>query len=1504
MSRSDSQPWSVCFREHLLLGPVTAVKRIGRTRLRQKTNSHPKNRENQQDLEASTETEWFLGIGIGHRLEIWREGTLELLESIDCLPSGQVVHGIESTGAPSALPWLVVFGGRYLSLCYWTVSNEQDIEAPHILHRCLTFAAEAWILTVSLEKVSCDQPLGQHQSAREPSEITARKKIQAQEVAPSNNRNGEAPKQRTLDSPQPNTVQETTTAQATVSMVLSNGCVTVLEAYVSSGKGWHYQTHTRCVLGQAHYWSAAICSAVGLVALGTADGSIWVHPWDCESSIDSRSVDHEKQRMVRTPLGFRAHRGPVYSLHWALSLSANATARLMFDETGHHLSWLCSCGDDRTVQCFRVRHPAAEHIASPSFGLQCHSPEPTVGDRAAKLDACLSSLGERKTSGYKVERLAELRGHQARPWAIRAYVFVPNTARTVSEEDILICSVGEDNTARLWDVRAARCAQIIRLHRSRNIWSLDMAPASQANDGQGRFLLWLYTGGADGTVSLHPLVWPPACRQSTELSSMLKHHRGISANQPRINGNSGTCPPEEMTTLEEELSIPAQGSLELAPPLPRPQKKCFLSGREHARAMAVLADAQLLCVSTNARRVLALDMNQMDWMELFCADADDAIDFMPDSIATAKEFPWVFLGASHRQGTILAIELDLARIKSGSYSSPVLLRSECWQVSKTLARPVTLLHLWDDQLLFAATADGTVFAFDVQALLEGNPAEHVLEPMALFTVPDDIISQPASIGVVPVWSEANDAPTSANRRASQVAVLIGHRSGQLRLHMYAASEARAGDSLPVPCIQSLRPHDDRVTSIVAMPGGDLETSFTRDHPTVFMLSMDGTHARYQLLADGASSRGMWRLVQSSREKCPIECDQGDVFYQLPYHPASDGRHQSSASLLLASGFRGHAYGVWQLETAQSLFVVPCGGWRRPHILYGRRSATAETLIGFAFWRAGKLCRFEYVMERANGTRFLPRQIRISGAAMRIQGLLVLPATMKTSASVQDHHRAIRCPCPRTSLLSQQRQHDEDDLADLTRATFWLVTASEDTTLDLYRCAVAVSAERGSRLRLCGRIASGSAGHFSGILCLAGMSWPSRRFFVDGRRADLGLPAAPTQDYLLVSGGGSDVLCFWRLSSTGLGLLARYIRSRSRAPFASGLCRPSCESLARVTAAALKPSSALGSDDPVTSLGTRPYPLDTTNSTSNTLECSLLCGRSDGTLSIYWLQVAAIGNESGKPPLHRAFFQQCAADHNWHTTMELLAVRRWRGYVYPRALCSLSFTPWFLVGDTAGTVSLYASPVAASPTSPNPAACPCSGQKDTAPAQGSCSPGAPFPSAVTALEPLWEAQAFLAAAVNALDGLCFQFPAQQPSDWLLLAAGGDDQQIRVLLCSLQTRSICWSTERIGCHTGAITGLQLRLWSKGVDATATLSLVAELWTWATDRWLQCHHIRLRIQVDQSVAEASVTQTVCVPFSTGDPATLSLAPDHSLVVISGLGVAALTREQLCHPSAFDRS
>ncbi|KAF6002955.1 hypothetical protein F1559_001387 [Cyanidiococcus yangmingshanensis] len=227
---------------------------------------------------------------------------------------------------------------------------------------------------------------------------------------------------------------------------------------------------------------------------------------------------------------------------------------------------------------------------------------------------------------------------------------------------------------------------------------------------------------------------------------------------------------------------------------------------------------------------------------------------------------------------------------------------------------------------------------------------------------------------------------------------------------------------------------------------------------------------------------------------------------------------------------------------------------------------------------------------------------------------------------------------------------------------------------------------------------------------------------------------------------------------------------------------------------------------------------------------------------------------------------------------LLAERPWQGHVYPRALCSVPNTSWFLVGDTSGAVALYSCSGGATGTS-------------STLVDGHLS-GATEQSLPWVLAPVWEHRSFLAAAVNAIDGFWFQHPTERSSDWLLLVAGGDDQHFRFLLLRPHASSTSWCSERTCRHTGAITGLQMRLLSMNV-AEELRTLVIELWTWATDRSLQRHQLRLQISSEQVITETLATDPASDLFSIGDPGTLVLVPNRPLVAVGGYGVAVLVTE-----------
>ncbi|KAF6002956.1 hypothetical protein F1559_001400 [Cyanidiococcus yangmingshanensis] len=497
---------------------------------------------------------------------------------------------------------------------------------------------------------------------------------------------------------------------------------------------------------------------------------------------------------------------------------------------------------------------------------------------------------------------------------------------------------------------AAVAVRTIRMHRLRNIWCLDLGlvSTSVSKKFQEPIWLWLYSGGADGTVGLFPLTWPLGLVPPTP-KEILESCACVPRNKTVKTTDLDARFPSMIESVQEQACGSLNSAVTAAPALPplEHQTSTLLPGREHARAMVMLASVQLLCISTNARRVLAFSVDRQDWTELFAGD--DSIDFVPASIAAADKSPWVFFGASHCRSTILALQLDVSTTTTTTTTksprTPVIsIRSERWQ-ARTELQPVTLLHLWNDQVLFAATADGTVLAFDLTNLLDNHQPGHSLEPLALFPVPDGVVSQPSAIGLIPAPHRADKASPLGTWKTSLDAVAVGHRSGQMRLH--PISTRTATTPATVPCTQRLRPHEDRLSSIMISSNNAVDDANTEDDSgTLHVLSMDGTCSRFQRLSDTAHGGGTLRLVLCSREKCPVECEQGDVLYKL-----SDGTRAwpstlscvqgsvsaPACSVLLASGFRGHHYGVWRLETGQTLFVVPCGGWRRPHVLYERRS---------------------------------------------------------------------------------------------------------------------------------------------------------------------------------------------------------------------------------------------------------------------------------------------------------------------------------------------------------------------------------------------------------------------------------------------------------------------------------------------------------------------------------------------------------------------------------------
>jgi hypothetical protein len=1500
------------------LGPVTALKRLNRC-----------------GLGTSTETEWILGVGVGHLLELWREDPLCLLGTVACLPAGQFIHGIETSSLDPAPPaagtaasqWLVVFGGRHLCLCHWPCDDAQ------LPVRCITYAADAWILAVSEPQLwsapggVVEEPaLAAEASPRSASSVSRTREPAAGAGCPASVDRNATHHHRVAEKRESND-----TASLRLYLALADGRVLALRATTCSNDARIHHIRTCCSLERACYWSAAFSPTASLVAFGTADGSILVQALASQQNPTfltreaSFSVPaFEPKRSSLSCRRYQAHRGPIYGVVWARPFltASNGTisrdsipAGSLSNGTGPealNTLWLCSCGDDRTVQCFRVQCDVATNGLS---GSTTCTPVQAVDPVFIGVGECGASSTPEAVQVAGLERIALLRGHQARPWAVRAYT-CPASEASPPKLHLMVASVGEDDTVRLWDAQRNCCLHCWRGHRQRNCWCLDLALAalSTRNAVAGPWpLLKLYSGGADGSVSIHTVPWP---REAALPATIVQR---AAAENPACPGRGSAEANLTSTTAEasvrQQLRFWPEG-LVAAPPLPPLSAAARLSVREHARAMAVLANPQLLCISTSARRVLALQLEALKWTEVL--HGDHSVDFMPACIAAAKSRPWLFLGSSHRQSTILALCLDLDHMNASDARSGHLLQHQvCWN-ARPEAHPVTLVELWQDRLLGAAFADGLVLVFDIASLLEQRLLPRERAPTAPHVIarvpaPRGIVQQPSCIHFFAnLTGAACNTPKDAalHSPAAVIALLIGHRSGHVRLHPGLSSSAEACAELG--CIQLVRPHDDRVSSIAptGVAGDGARSSKPQALASMLcLLSMDGTFTRFALEYGADASR--LRLVQCSREKCPSECEQGDCLWELAEcAEPGDPRVPASPRMLFASGFRGQYAGVWRLDTAQPLFLVPCGGWRRPHTLYERNVPAVGRVIGFGFWKAGSVYLYERILQSPDGGCcrcywYLPQRLRLQGSGMRIQGLVVLRVSGQCALDVDarmlepetgsrvSQHWQKRLEQKEQRQQQQQQREQVAGVPQQSRATreyashagetlmYWIATASEDTNLDLYQWQVQRLSKGGLfSAASWERVASGSAVHFSGVLTLAALPWP--HFEAD--RAALATPMDAVQDaeaYLLVSGGGSDTLAIWRVSAAGLNHLARYIRSRSRAPFAASLCRPSDESLARVTAVVLGAASSTDRQH-----GAH---LDATQTTlavaeqrtePKLLTAWLLCGRSDGTLSLYRLQVQP-HVDARHPAGTRAKtdrFEQRSPDRNWHTTMTLVAVRPRQAYAYPRALCSIRGTAYVFAGDTGGSVALYVWP------------------HDWHTAElrarrGTLDAGnAPLADPAT-FEPCWEQSAFLAAAVNAVDGHWFRL---QSHDWLLLVAGGDDQHFRFHLCNLANQACHWSSERIGRHSGALVGVQLRRVQLVRAADELFHLYAELWTWSTDRWLRCHELRLELTAERGVISASVTTTRSLLVGVGDPALLTLVPTCSALVACGCGIVTVFPEQ----------
>ncbi|KAK4536201.1 hypothetical protein CDCA_CDCA07G2226 [Cyanidium caldarium] len=771
-------------------------------------------------------------------------------------------------------------------------------------------------------------------------------------------------------------------------------------------------------------------------------------------------------------------------------------------------------------------------------------------------------------------------GHTARPWAV-----IVTDDRTASPHPIVL-SVGEDATCRLWCPQRGAEVAVLRGHALRSVWCVACLPSASSTGGESN-VRWVATGGADATVRLYDLVheW----RRATQQPSALR---------------SWALPP--LTAVSDSRPLLPDASRELA-------KSVLLWPRY----------ADSILVATDRGRVLMVSRATGAWTVLH-EDSAPAL-FVPASAAISDDGQLACFGVGS-SGEVLALQLQ----RSAAGAVRVLHRWR-WRASDRSAS-IVYLHLDERRRLFCATPDAHVSIWQwwdlrttttttAAAASSPTPAAHCLCPSTVHAKPSAVLcldTQHDEVGL-----------------AHRGVVLVGHRSGHVRVHALLETTPDAAPFMP--CIALIHVHTDRVAAMACVRRYESghATGRASGFADILAFSMDGRLSTLRL-------RWRWQGPQRRLQQLTaqvIRLQSGGTEFTVadrlvPMRSSRDdpdpfaGSLSSSSSSWIAAGFHADAYGAWQYGDAQELLRVRCGGWRRPHDLAvctpdadecsatEREDAVGEAVL--AYWKCDGLHVFTQMLPasmRSNGCHIAGNRLRIPGHGMRINAVAVVPA---------------RAPDARQDSRSRRWPTD-----------WWLISGAEDTALGQYRLR-----QRPGSTRL-QWISADQHAHEAGVLSVTACWW------CDGGGSPGAVPRC-----LVASAGGHDALFLWQVQRTGLVQLGRGTARVERCDIVRWARQTRGECLARVIAVDLIIAAEWGM-----------------SATDGVL---LASGRSDGTLCLH----------SARPNGQQEEVSNMARWPHKPWRIDCLAVVRLPPNTYPRCVAFGRYPNVLLVGDSSGHITLF------------------------------------------------------------------------------------------------------------------------------------------------------------------------------------------------------------------------
>eukprot|EP00166_Cyanidium_caldarium_P001469 ctg_1760.g380 len=540
--------------------------------------------------------------------------------------------------------------------------------------------------------------------------------------------------------------------------------------------------------------------------------------------------------------------------------------------------------------------------------------------------------------------------------------------------------------------------------------------------------------------------------------------------------------------------------------------------------------ADSILVATDRGRVLMVSRATGAWTVLH-EDSAPAL-FVPASAAISDDGQLACFGVGS-SGEVLALQLQ----RSAAGAVRVLHRWR-WRASDRSAS-IVYLHLDERRRLFCATPDAHVSIWQwwdlrttttttAAAASSPTPAAHCLCPSTVHAKPSAVLcldTQHDEVGL-----------------AHRGVVLVGHRSGHVRVHALLETTPDAAPFMP--CIALIHVHTDRVAAMACVRRYESghATGRASGFADILAFSMDGRLSTLRL-------RWRWQGPQRRLQQLTaqvIRLQSGGTEFTVadrlvPMRSSRDdpdpfaGSLSSSSSSWIAAGFHADAYGAWQYGDAQELLRVRCGGWRRPHDLAvctpdadecsatEREDAVGEAVL--AYWKCDGLHVFTQMLPasmRSNGCHIAGNRLRIPGHGMRINAVAVVPA---------------RAPDARQDSRSRRWPTD-----------WWLISGAEDTALGQYRLR-----QRPGSTRL-QWISADQRAHEAGVLSVTACWW------CDGGGSPGAVPRC-----LVASAGGHDALFLWQVQRTGLVQLGRGTARVERCDIVRWARQTRGECLARVIA---------------------------------------------------------------------------------------------------------------------------------------------------------------------------------------------------------------------------------------------------------------------------------------------------------------------------------------------------